>query len=172
MAIYKDLVKNRAQNKSRKQGFSLMELMVTIGIIAVLAVIAMPNFMRYLAKAKRAEAYANLYGIYAAEKAYWAENGTYSNVLSGAGGIGWKPEGYSGGGAQENFYYTYGFPGSEGTNYVTGKLLGASSDLAAGHANRDSFLAVAVGEINGGGKPDILTIDQNKNIKLVQSALD
>jgi prepilin-type N-terminal cleavage/methylation domain-containing protein len=172
MANYKDVVKNRAQSKSCTQGFSLIELMVTIGIMAVLAAIAMPSFMRYLAKAKRAEAYANLYAIYAAEKAYWAENGTYSNVLSGAGGIGWKPEGYSGGGAQENFYYTYGFPGSEGTNYVTGKLLGSSSNLGAGYAHKDSFLAVAVAEINGEGKPDILTIDQNKNIKLVQSALD
>jgi len=171
MASYRNMAKNGAQHKSHKLGFSLMELMVTIGIIAVLAAIAMPSFMRYLAKAKRAEAYANLYAIYAAEKAYWAENGTYSNVLSGTGGIGWKPEGYSGGGAQENFYYTYGFPGSEGTNYVTGKLLGSSSNLGAGYANKDSFLAVAVAEINGEGKPDILTIDQNKNIRIVQDSL-
>src|SRR5207244_4018945 len=105
-----------------RHGFSLMELMVTVAIMALLAVIAMPNFMRFLAKAKRAEAYANLHAIYAAQKAYWVEHGTYSPVLLGKGGVGWKPEGYSGGGEKENFYYTYGFPGAEGQHYFTGKL--------------------------------------------------
>jgi prepilin-type N-terminal cleavage/methylation domain-containing protein len=155
-----------------RQGFSLMELMVTVGIMAFLAVIAMPNFMRFLAKAKRAEAYANLYAIYAAEKAYFAENGTYSNILSGPGGIGWKPEGYAGGGAQENFYYTYGFAGTEGRNYVTGKLLGSSSHLGISQASKDSFVATAVGEIYGEGNPDILTIDQNKKVSIVKDALE
>ena len=62
--------------------------------------------MRFLAKAKRAEAYMNLHAIYAAQKAYWAEHGKYTDILLGAHGAGWKPEGYKGGGSGENFYYT------------------------------------------------------------------
>lgn len=156
----------------KKSGFSLMELMVTVAIMAMLAVIAMPSFMRFLAKAKRAEAYANLHSIYAAQKAYWVEHGTYSNVLLGQGGIGWKPEGYAGGGDKENFYYTYGFSGAEGQHHFTGKLQGASSHLGAARADKDSFLVVAAGDIDGDGEPDILTIDQNNVVRIVRNDLE
>jgi prepilin-type N-terminal cleavage/methylation domain-containing protein len=151
-----------------KPGFTLMELMVVVAIIAFLAVLSVPTFMRFLAKAKRTEAYMNLHAIYAAEKAYWAEHGRYSDILWGEGGIGWRPEGYSGGGAQERFNYTYGFGGSEGRNYVTGKLKTPSSYLAKAYADDKGFIAVAVGDIDGDGVPDILTIDQYNTITVVQ----
>src|SRR3989344_4330102 len=98
----------------KRSGFTLIELMLVVAIIAFLAMVSVPTFTRFLAKAKRAEAYMNLNSIYAAQKAHWAERGSYSDVLNGEGGVGWKPEGYKGGGANENFYYTYGFGGSEG----------------------------------------------------------
>ena len=101
-----------------KSGFSLIELMIVIAIVAFLAMIAVPSYTRYLAKAKRAEAYMQLSSIYAAQKAYWAENGKYSTQLSGQGGLGWRPEGYNGGGEGERFYYTYGFGGSEGKMHL------------------------------------------------------
>src|SRR5215468_4105848 len=97
----------------KRYGFSLIELMVVVAIMAFLAMIAVPNFNRFLAKAKRAEAYMNLNSIYAAEKAYFAEQGTYSDVLMGEGGIGWKPEGKT--------HYSYGFSGAEGRNNFIGK---------------------------------------------------
>jgi len=156
---------------SKKTGFSLIELMIVIAIIALLSMIAVPNFMRYLSKAKRAEAYMQLSSIYAAQKAYWAENGRYSSTLSGPGGIGWKPEGYAGGGSGEKFYYTYGFPGSEGTNHFTGKLGTASSYLNQAYANQNGFLALAVGDVDGDGEPDILSVDQNNTISIVQDDL-
>lgn len=156
----------------KKLGFSLIELMIVIAIITFLAMISVPTFMKFLAKAKRAEAYMQLNSIYAAQKAYWAENGKYSSVLSGQGGIGWKPEGYAGGGAQEKFYYTYGFSGSEGQNYFTGKLGTASSYLSKSYADDKGFLAMAAADIAGTGKPDILSVDQNNNIVLVQDALN
>ncbi|HEB41430.1 MAG TPA: prepilin-type N-terminal cleavage/methylation domain-containing protein [Candidatus Dependentiae bacterium] len=153
------------------KGFSLIELMVVVAIIGFLAMIALPSFTKFLAKAKRAEAYMNLSSIYAAQKAYWAEHGKYSSVLSGEGGIGWKPEGYKGGGPQERFYYTYGFAGSEGTNYFTGKLNTSSSYLSEAKAGENSFVAVAAGDIDGDGKPDILVVDEHNNIRVVQDDL-
>ncbi len=52
-------LKNRGSFMKRT-GFTLVELMVVVAIIGFLAMIAVPNFMRFLAKAKRAEAYMNL----------------------------------------------------------------------------------------------------------------
>lgn len=156
---------------SKKRGFTLIELMIVVAIIAFLAVVSVPSFMKFLAKAKRAEAYMNLSSIYAAQKAYFAEHGKYSDVLSGQGGIGWKPEGYKGGGKNEKYYYTYGFAGSEGVNHFTGKLETASSNLSASKVSPEGFIAVAAGDIDGDGVADILTVDENNNIVVVQDDL-
>lgn len=154
------------------RGFSLIELMIVVAIITFLAAISLPSFMRFLAKAKRAEAYLNLSSIYAAEKAYWAEHGTYTTQLSGPQGAGWQPEGYRGGGAQEKFNYTYGFAqGSEGKNYFTGKLQASNTSLGLSRADKNGFIAVAAADIMGNGKMDILTVDQFNNITLVQDGL-
>jgi len=131
----------------KRTGFSLIELMVVVAIIAFLAMIAVPNFNRFLAKAKRAEAYMNLSSIYAAEKAHHAEHGTYSDVLSGEGGIGWKPEGKT--------QYTYGFAGAEGRNNFVGKLGASGSQLQGSRADKNGFVAVAAGDIDGDGDVDI-----------------
>lgn len=156
----------------KRSAFTLIELMIVVAIIAFLAMVSVPTFTRFLAKAKRAEAYMNLSSIYAAEKSYWAENGRYSDVLNGNGGVGWKPEGYRGGGQGENFYYTYGFgSGSEGRNYFTGKLNTASSHLANSNASPSGFKVVAAGDIMGNGRPDVLMIDENNTITIVQDAL-
>lgn len=144
-------------------GFSLIELMVVVAIIAFLAMIAVPNFNRFLAKAKRAEAYMNLSSLYAAEKAYYAEHGTYSDILSGEGGIGWKPEG--------KIYYTYGFAGAEGKNYIVGTLGASGSSLQGSRADNKQFTIVAAGDIDGDGDVDILTVDENNNIVLVHDDL-
>src|SRR3989344_1148956 len=156
----------------KRYGFTLIELMIVVAIIAFLAMVSVPTFTRFLAKAKRAEAYMNLSSIYAAQKAYWAENGKYSDVLYGEGGVSWKPEGYRGGGQGENFYYTYGFGnGSEGRNYFTGKLNTSRSHLSNTSASPSGFKAVAAGDIMGNGKPDILMVDENNTITIVQDAL-
>lgn len=155
----------------KRSGFTLIELMIVVAIIAFLAMVSVPTFTRFLAKAKRSEAYMNLSSIYAAEKAHWAEKGAYTDVLNGEGGAGWKPEGYKGGGESENFNYTYGFSGAEGRNNFTGKLKTPSSHLAQSNAGPTSFKAVAAGDIMGNGKPDILAVDENNNITIVQDAL-
>ncbi len=155
-----------------KNGFTLIELMVVVAIIAFLAMIAVPNFKKFLAKAKRAEAYTNLHAIYAVQKAHWAEHGTYVSALSGPNSAGWQPEGYQGGGEQENFYYTYGFAGgAEGTHYFTVKLGTSAAHLNMARADKKEFVAVAAGDIDGDGVPDIITIDQNNKITIVQDDL-
>jgi len=153
-------------------GFTLIELMIVVAIIGFLSVIAVPNFFTFLAKAKRSEAYMNLGSIYTAQKAYWAEHGTYTTKLSGQNSIGWKPQGYTSGGKNEKFYYTYGFgQGAEGSSYFTGKKEASHTYLNMTKASKDSFIAGAVCDIDGDGKPDIITIDHNGNIKIVEDDL-
>ncbi|MCB5190746.1 prepilin-type N-terminal cleavage/methylation domain-containing protein [Methylobacillus arboreus] len=47
----------------RQQGFTLIELMVVVAIIAILASIAVPSYTRYVARAKIAEAISQLSDI-------------------------------------------------------------------------------------------------------------
>lgn len=155
----------------KKQAFTLIELMIVIGIVALLAAIAIPSYSKFIAKSKRTEAYMNLHAIYAAQKAYWAEHGKYSTQLNGTNSVGWKPEGYHGGGETENFHYTYGFTGSEGQHYFTGKLKTAATFLNGSRADNQGFIAFAAGDIDGDGKPDILSVDENNMIKVVQDDL-
>jgi type IV pilus assembly protein PilA len=154
------------------KGFTIIELMVVVAIIAFLAMISVPSFTRFLAKSKRAEAYMNLHALYAAQKSYWTEHGSYTQILNGPNSAGWSPEGYHGGGESENFYYTYGLGnGSEGNSHFTGKLGTSASHLSKGYANKDGFLLLAAGDILNNGTPDILAIDQNNNITILQDAL-
>ena len=138
----------------KRGGFSLIELMVVVAIMAFLAMIAVPSFNRFLAKAKRAEAYMNLNSIYAAEKSYFAEHGTYSDVLMGEGGIGWKPEG--------KIYYSYGFAGAEGRNNFIGT---SGGKIQNSRADKTGFVAVAASD------KDVITVDENNNIVIVQDGL-
>ncbi len=52
------LIKNmyKRRDTMKKSAFSLIELMIVVAIIAFLAMVSVPTFMRFLAKATRAEA--------------------------------------------------------------------------------------------------------------------
>jgi type IV pilus assembly protein PilA len=65
--------------KKREPGFTLIELMIVIAIIAVLAAIAIPNFMRFQMKARQSEARILLSGLYGAEVAFFAEASRFSS---------------------------------------------------------------------------------------------
>ena len=70
------------------KGFSLVELMVVVGIIAVLAALAVPRFQVFQAKGKQTEAKTNLTYIYTLEESYLAENDEYANMELQGKGVG------------------------------------------------------------------------------------
>jgi len=61
----------------REQGFTLIELMITVAVIGILAAIAYPNYMEYLARGNRAEAKAALMDGAQRLERYFAVQGTY-----------------------------------------------------------------------------------------------
>jgi type IV pilus assembly protein PilA len=73
----------------RKKGFTLVELMIVVAIIGILAAIAIPNFIRFQARSKQAEAKTNLKAIFTGQKSRYGERDRYSDFL---GEIGFAPE--------------------------------------------------------------------------------
>lgn len=146
------------------KGFSLIELMIVVAIMAFLAMIAVPNLMSYLSRAYRTEAYVNLRSLLLAEKAYAAEHGgKFTKNLQGADSINWKPQGQA--------KYTYGFPGAEGTTAVIGSLKTPVAALNGASIDGQKMVAYAAGDIDGDGIPDVLSIDQDGTITIVHDDL-
>ncbi len=72
-----------------KKGFTLIELMIVVAIIGILAAIAIPNFMKFQAKSRTAEAKTNLGAIFTAETSYFGDSNQYGDFSQ----IGWAPTG-------------------------------------------------------------------------------
>lgn len=67
----------RALDNCQSKGFSLVELMIVVGIIGVLATLAMPRFQMFQAKARMAEGKNMLAHIYTLEQTYHLETNAY-----------------------------------------------------------------------------------------------
>ena len=126
----------------RREGFTLIELMIVVAIIGILAAIAIPNFLKFQLRSKTGEAKANLAAIRTAEEGYFSEFSTYvlapqnpagnptnlkrvwsvpPAVVAGFDQMGWSPEG--------EVFFIYG------VNYVA--------------ATPSQFTAAASGDLDG-----------------------
>ena len=65
--------------RPKQNGFTLIELMITVLIIGLLAAVAVPNYLRYQKRTQQAEAKTNLSGIYLSEAVYLAETQRYGS---------------------------------------------------------------------------------------------
>jgi prepilin-type N-terminal cleavage/methylation domain-containing protein len=64
--------------RSRKSsGFTLVELVIVVGLIGAISALAIPNFLRYQARSRRSEAWVNVASIVRAQKSYFAERNSY-----------------------------------------------------------------------------------------------
>ena len=124
--------------------------MIVVAIIAILAAIAIPNFLSFVSKTRRSEVKANLEGIYKAEISYFAEKNTFSNSFVE---IRWLPVGVA--------HHTY----SVGMEYF-GKdnTINPKPASVTPVANDNSFSAYGWGNIDSDTSVDIWHIDDQKNL--------
>jgi type II secretion system protein G len=70
-------------------GFTLIELLIVVAIIAILAAIAVPNFLEAQMRAKVVSVKSDMKSIVNAQELYRADNGDY---VSDEGGTGWDAD--------------------------------------------------------------------------------
>ncbi|CAN5286106.1 N/A [soil metagenome] len=65
----------------RMRGFSLIELMIALVIVAIVAAIAIPGYRSYVMRTNRGDATAALLRIAAAQEKFYLQNNTYTANL-------------------------------------------------------------------------------------------
>lgn len=71
--------------KLNQKGFSLVELMVVVAIIGILATIGIPQYQRFMAKARQAEAKTHLNSVFQGEASFFTEYNGYTTNLQAIG---------------------------------------------------------------------------------------
>ena len=69
----------------RVRGFTLMELIITMIIVAILAAIAFPSYTSYLQRGRRSEAQQLIASIANRETQYLLDSRMYTNVIGATG---------------------------------------------------------------------------------------
>lgn len=72
----------KTMKSRRREGFTLVELMVSVAIVGILAAIAIPVFSRHVKEATISEATANIQGILEAQEAYFTRYHRYTSLLT------------------------------------------------------------------------------------------
>lgn len=98
----------------RQSGLTVIELMVTVAIIAVLATIAIPAYRGYISAAKTTEGWNNLASLELAQQEFYLENNSFftgsdtATLISNSNST-WEPAEPSG---ERNFAYSASILGS------------------------------------------------------------
>jgi len=160
--------------KNPDAGFTLIELMIVVGIIGILVAIAAPNFSRYQSKARQSEAKLALAATYGAEKSFYSE---YAAYIGSMDGIGYSPEGsrrfYSVGWVAAHSGTVTGYEGSYATgnwtavNNTFGCTGGSAASLGAQlSTDSQTFIVGATGCIRQAQTDfDTWNIDDTKAIQ-------
>lgn len=180
-------------------GFTLVELILVVGIIGVLASVALPNYRNFQARARQSEARLHLAALYTAQTSFFYEQESYTTCIDATT----YPRSTS-----EKLYYAVGFTATD-TNCGTGASdchsinyepvmpcpagafpAGAFYAANLGHGgapvndmdfasaittsvSKSTFTLGAVGRISGrtGAGFDVWTINQTKLLVNAQSGL-
>lgn len=115
-------------------GFTLIELMITVAVVAILAMVALPSYFEQVRKSRRADAIAALNQIAQAQERWRANNPTYTTNL---GSTGLKVANPSSG------YYTLAASAATATGYT-------ATATAAGAQLKDTKCATLTLAASGG----------------------
>lgn len=120
------------------QSFNLQETLIVLAIIGILLLIALPNLMPLITKAKAIEAQTQLKAIYNSEKQYYFMYSKYSNDF-----------------AELDFETPKTVKENGSANYVYEIIKSGNTDFKA--------RATAITDFNGDGVFNVWEIDQNGN---------
>lgn len=131
--------KNKISSWKDLKAFSLQELLIVLVIIGILTLIALPNLMPLISRAKSAEAQQQLAFLHSLQKTYFYSHSTYSHSLEE---IGYEqvPTVNEGGAA----------------NYLIEIIEASESEFRA--------RATSVVDFDGDGTFNVWEIDQNKKL--------
>jgi len=68
-----------------QRGFTLIELMIALAVLAILATIAIPSYRSYVLRAQRTDARAALLRLQASEEKFFLQNNTYTADFAALG---------------------------------------------------------------------------------------
>lgn len=126
---------------ARLKAFTLTEVLVVLVIVGILVLLALPNLMPLISKAKSTEAKIQLEHVYTLEKSNFFEKSKYSNDLEA---IGFVQEKLVTDGESGNANYRIEIVSAGPTTFVA--------------------RATAVADFDGDGVFNVWEIDQDKNL--------
>ncbi len=132
------------ERPNKLKAFTLTEVLIVLIIIGILVLLALPNLMPLISKAKSTEAKIQLEHVYTLERSYYFEKSKYSSLLED---IGFEQEKLS----------------SDSESGL------ANYRIEVVSANVNSFLAraTAVVDFDGDGVYNVWEINQDKNLREV-----
>ncbi len=100
-----------------QKGFTLIELMIAIAILAIVTTIAVPAYTGYVKTAQNTEGWNNLHSLQLALEEYYIENGTYVSTMEdshSSAALNWRAKPDAGG--THHFTYSIAACGSGSIN--------------------------------------------------------
>ncbi|MFM0417535.1 pilin [Paraburkholderia aromaticivorans] len=78
-------MKIRTLKRSKQNGFTLIELMITVAIVGILAAVALPAYINYTIRAEVSEGFTQAGGLQTEVVEYYSVNGTIPKSMTDLG---------------------------------------------------------------------------------------